>query len=450
MQRCCFWILALVLALFALGCGGGGTVHLGASTQWDIGSAGGTYTTSASDVTLTVPAGAVASTQKVTYTALTATPTGPAGATYVAGTGYSFTHAAFTSPATLAIKFPEGTPTGALKMYRQADGSETWVPLVTTVNAASRTASAQIDGFSSYALFYQAPLNLSAHWTEWRKNVETNKMFIDIYTAPAGGTETLTYSPAQEQGTTQLRYATFRWSDKSLLGLDFADPVTYIASFNVETSTTTRIGQLPVDEGKYISSLEMVRANNVAGADYVAVQYSQRNQTTGENRDSLVLFHPGSMDPTVLLTFTRSDNQAATTMRPMDVTADGKVLVLRDNGLNVITASGSTSVLVGAEKAPMDALFSPTGSLVLFRQTLGADGGWKLVNPTTFVIAPVSGDIMGDRVRWANDDAHVVSATSAGDNRRIELIDITTGDVQLLTIGGDHSSSHINDVGVHN
>jgi hypothetical protein len=578
MQRRIVGLWALLLVLFIVGCGGGGSGGSSSGNHWTIKPEGGTFHTSANEVQLVVPAGAVASNTTVDATKLTTAPTPPAGMAYATGTGWTFTHVNFTNPAALTMSFPAGTP-DTVKIYRRADGASEWLPLTTTVNAGARTATAQVSSFSSYALFYPAgtgwnwtnaggtflfetlsvalpaeavttnvevqprftpapftppsgwtavagtsfdlgssnpsllteipftatitydavavppalrdhvrifykenetaewvgltsmpvaadlnvsaasltlgtfavfyptPTTASAYWVEQR-NIQ-NTVFLDIYGADSGGTETLLYSPPQMQETTQLRNNTFRWSDKSFLGLNFADPLnTYLTSVNIATGAQTQLFLIPRDAGTVFSSVEPVRSNHSANGDDYALQVSQRNPTTGEARDQLLVFKNGSTTPTVLLSQDRTDDQSPMISRPWDVAADGRVLALTLDGLILFAGTGSTQfTIVPAELGPGEAYFSPDGTRVLFVQRSETESGWKVYNIATNTITTIPGLNTGKVVRWATN-TQVISATYSGDDRRVEIVDVATGTASLITTAGAHPTSFINDVGV--
>ncbi|AIE83878.1 hypothetical protein OP10G_0510 [Fimbriimonas ginsengisoli Gsoil 348] len=90
----------------------------------------------------------------------------PTGQTY-AGVGYAFAHVDFASAATLRLSYVAGSvPAGSvssLKIYRMADGASTWTAVDTAVDPGTHSASASINGFSSYALFY--PAGSGWNWT---------------------------------------------------------------------------------------------------------------------------------------------------------------------------------------------------------------------------------------------------------------------------------------------
>lgn len=576
MQRCISALWALLLVLFIVGCGGGGS---GGSSnnngnRWTIGSGGGTFRTSANEVRLVVPAGAVGSNTTVNAEKLTTAPTPPANMAYVAGTGWSFSHINFNSSAALSIAFPAGTP-ASVKMYRRADGSTEWTPLETTVDATARLATAQISSFSSYALFYPAgtgwnwtdaggdftfegmtihlpedampadtevqarrtptpfaapdgwtaipnatydlgasntsletendfsvtitydaasvpeatregvrvfykeneaaawtilgtqipdaanlkatghsrtlgtfaafyptPVTGNAWWVEQRL-IQGNQMVYDIYTANFGANETLAYTVPQINGTNQIRVNTFRWSDKSFLGLDFSDENNpRLVSRNAETNVATNLFTIPKDVANYLSSLEIARNRRAGGDDYV-LQTSQRNSGTGFNRDQLLLFRDGATTPQVLLTLDRTDSDTPMIARPWDV-VDNKVLALTQNGLTLFTGT-SQFTIASAEDGPGEAYFSPDGSRVLYLQLAGPDSGWKLYNLTTFTKTSVP-NMGGHLIRWATD-THAITAITSGDARHIELVNVETGASSRITTAGAHTNSMINDVG---
>jgi hypothetical protein len=562
--------------LFIVGCGGGGS---GGSSnnqgnRWTIGSGGGTYRTSANEVRLVVPPGAVSSNTMVNAEKLTPAPTPPTNMAYVAGSGWSFTHVNFTTPASLSLAFPAGTP-ASVKMYRRADGATEWTPLETTVDAAARLATAQVTSFSSYALFYSAgtgwnwtdaggdftfegmtihlpedampadtevqarrtpapfaapegwtsipnasydlgasntsletendfsvtitydaasvpaatregvrvfykeneaaawtilgtqipdaanlkatghsrtlgtfaafyptPVTGNAWWVEQRL-VQGNQMVYDVYTANSGANETLAYTVPQILNNNQIRVNTFRWSDKSFLGLDFSDPnESRMVSRNIETNVATSLFVLPKQTGFYISSLEVARNRRAGGDDY-AVQTSQRNQDTGANRDQLLLFRDGATTPQVLMTLDRTDSETPMISRPWDV-VDGKVLALTQNGLTLFNGT-SQFTIAAAEDGPGEAYFSPDGNRVLFVKQSGANAGWNVYNLTTFTTTPVP-NLSGHLIRWATD-THVITAVTSGDARHIELVNVETGAASRITTAGAHTNSMINDVG---
>ncbi|WP_038472622.1 hypothetical protein [Fimbriimonas ginsengisoli] len=575
-----FWICVFLLALFAVGCGGGsgGSSGTPSANHWTIGAGGGTFQTSANEVRLDVPAGSVSTDTPVTATKLGSVTNAPAGTVYVAGTGWSFTHVTFSTPATLTMTIPLGTPLDALKIYRRADGSAEWTPVTTTISVADHTATTQISSFSSYALFtpagsgwtwtsaggtftfsnltvtlpaaavstsvevqprrtlinfapptgwvavadatfdlgssntslttataftvglsytsgavpfakranirifhkvnaaaewvplpttsdvpnlkvsgtattlgtfaafYPAPAQTSLYWVEQRRLGEDT--FLDVYGANAGGSETKLYSPSQRQGPAQLRTNTFRWSDKSFLGLEFVNSTdTYLMSYNVETGVSTRLFLIPHEAGTYISSAELVRANRIAASDDYLLQISQRNPTTGANRDQLLLYRNGSTEPRVLMSRDHRDGEAAAFMRPWDIAADGRALATTSDGLVMFT-DNSQVVLVPAALGPSEAYFSPSGERVLFFQQNATESLWRVDTLATSTTVTIPGLDNANRVRWSADDNHVISAVYSGNDRQINQVDTVTGAASLITTAGPHSTSFINDVGV--
>ncbi|HSI73592.1 MAG TPA: hypothetical protein VK934_10495 [Fimbriimonas sp.] len=161
-------LFLLVLALTAFGCGGDDGVPIPPNPTWAITPAGGTLTALGGKVKLVVPPGAVATSSSVTVTPLSS-PNPPLGQAAVAGTAASYTHLAFTVPATLTLSFDGAGLTAeqaaAVKIFRRGDGSNTWNAVTTTVDAGAKTASASINGFSSYALFYPVTDGLTWDWT---------------------------------------------------------------------------------------------------------------------------------------------------------------------------------------------------------------------------------------------------------------------------------------------
>lgn len=580
MRRCISWVWAAVLLLlFAVGCGGNhGSLPNNPTNNWSIGAGGGTFHSESNEVTLVVPAGSVATTTRVTATKLSSAPTPPAGTAYVAGSGWQFTHVNFSTPATLTVKFPAGTPTTGLQLYRRADGATEWTAVATTLDAAGRTASAQVGSFSSYALFYPAgtgwnwtaaggaftfetltvtlpadavseavevqprrtpapftppagwtavngatfdlgssntsletsaaftvamtyeaaavpepvresvkvfykeneasewvgltsvaeaanlkvsatsstlgtfavfyptPVEANAYWVEQRNN--QNSMIYDVYTANFGGNEQLTYSPSQMQGSNQLRVNTFRWADKSFLGLDFSSASeTYLMSFNIQTNTPTRLFLIPRQSGSIFSGLEMARTRTTSGTDGYVIQVSERNPTTFEARDRLLRFTNGSSTPTVLMSFDRHDSEPPAIMRPWDIDSSGRVLALLEHGLALFNTAGTNHfVLAGPERGPGEAYFSPDGLRVLFVQFSGEEAGWKVADIATGNITSIPGLQAAQKVRWASN-THVISCVPSGDDRRIDVVDVATGAASRITTAGAHATSFINDVG---
>ncbi|MGV3617425.1 MAG: hypothetical protein ACO1SV_19030 [Fimbriimonas sp.] len=424
-----------------------------AGSGWEWTSAGGTFLFEM--LTVTLPADAVA-TQVEVQARRTPAPFAPppgwnaiAGATYDLGSSNTSLETAH--PFTVGMVYVEGAVPAAARdnvriFYKENETSE-WMALTSTAVAAELKVSATSSTLGTFAAFYPTPSTAGAYWVEQR-SAGGNNIFLDVYSAEAGGTENLAYSPTQMQGQSQLRVNTFRWADKSFLGLDFASASeTFLMSYNVATGASTRLFPLPHDAGTFLESVEPARARGIAGSDDYAVQVSQRNGITFEARDRLLLFLNGSTEPQVLLSHDRTDGESPAIMRPWDVAADGRVLALTSLGLVMFTGT-SQFVIADAESGAAEAFFSPSGNRILYVQNSGAEAGWRVYNLTTHTSTPIVGLTNGIRVRWGADDNHVIEAQPFGDTRHINLVDITTGASSRIVTAGGRENTFINDVGI--
>lgn len=140
----------LALMSVALGCGGSSSGPSGSTLLLPAG--GGTVSARGGDVTLTLPAGAVAADTKVTAEPLSSPPERDR---VVAGTAFRFTSTAFALPIKLRImydesKLPEGTAEDDLAIYKLVDGA--WTPTDSVVDPDTDSVTAMVDGFSDYGI----------------------------------------------------------------------------------------------------------------------------------------------------------------------------------------------------------------------------------------------------------------------------------------------------------
>ncbi len=437
------WLGGLAaLALLAAGCGGGGSSNP-APNQWRIGPSGGTFQTTDGKARLTVSTGGVADTKTVTWQALTSAPNPPAGMVYANGSGFSFSTTIFSQPSTLTLTIPAGVPTAGATIYRRADGGTEWQPLTTTVDATERTATATVTSFSSFAIFYPPTFTGSAYWIEERRPPTQTDLHLDVYGAPVGGPETLIDTAPLNQPFGFLRSDTFRFSDRSFLSIESTEAGRRVVSFSLATDTKTTLGPIPITTGWTLDGANVIRNRIPNSVDYVA-QFGERNAAAGTARDRLMLFRNGSQTPTILMSIDRADGENPARMRPWDVSADGRVLVLTSEGLTLMSET-STNVIAPAEVGPAEAYFSPDGTRVLFVQRSDPGVGWKVHNIATNTTQSIPGLPQTSHVRWAND-THVAVVSPIG-VRNVSFANVGTGDSIPVVSASIRQLSLIRDVG---
>lgn len=147
-------IVAIIALLLLAGCDGG-EVTDGLERSTLIGPNGGTIRTADNRASVEVPAAAISSPQRFTTARITA-PEPAAG--LVAETAYRFGPEGwvFEAPVTITIRYqqaniPSDVAESSLQIARLQSGG--WVPVGTSVvDQAATTVSAQIVGFSTFAI----------------------------------------------------------------------------------------------------------------------------------------------------------------------------------------------------------------------------------------------------------------------------------------------------------
>ena len=198
-------ITGLTVALLLVGCGGGGdTVTPTPPDPNTIGSVGGTVSAENGTVRLTIPAGALSSTTRITVDRVTNPPADP---NLAGGTSFDFgpDGTQFAVPVTMQLTWdsallPNDVAPEQLTIAKLVSGA--WEPLAATpvVNVAARTVAAPVLSFSSYAIVADPCLpktlavggSISGQWRDGdcvfteTDEVETREDFYTVTTT--GGT----------------------------------------------------------------------------------------------------------------------------------------------------------------------------------------------------------------------------------------------------------------------
>lgn len=138
--------------------GKSGTVSITVRDGGFLAATGGTVTAASGNVTIVAPAGALSSGTALTVDATTSPPADPK---LVAGTAYDFgpNGTTFTTPVTLRVKWattPAGSDPSLFRLHLR--NGNAWEPVAgSTVDVATKTVSASVSHFSSYAILETSP-----------------------------------------------------------------------------------------------------------------------------------------------------------------------------------------------------------------------------------------------------------------------------------------------------
>jgi hypothetical protein len=220
-----FVLTALALTAFAA-CSNPSTVP-DANT---IGSNGGTVTSSDTNASVQIPAGALSGDTKISVTPITETLTGPAGSSVLPGSAFEIGGGTPSAPVMLTIRYDASKLAAlsgrlkttavletALKIFK-LEGT-TWSPLVSTVDTSKKSVSAASPSFGKFALLdgtYGNALGNSFTLTGTIQNWPTGKT-AKIFNNPSFG-------QINTDGSFTVQLPDASGSTAQLPGLSSSDP----------------------------------------------------------------------------------------------------------------------------------------------------------------------------------------------------------------------------------
>jgi hypothetical protein len=404
---------------------------------WTWGPEGGSF--AFENLSVTVPAGAVTTTTNLQPRRTTETHAAPEGWAAVEGTSFDVVppSTAYLAEGDLTVRIsyaasalPEDVCATA-RVFRKSSATEAWTALEGSADPGALTVTGTTRQLGTFAVFYPVPSGptFSIYWVEQRTGAG-NQQLYEVFQGTSGGNETLAHSVPQMQGSVQMRVNTFRWTDRSFLGLEGVDSELYLTAVNVATGVQTRLFALPRSEGAYISSAEIVRVRN-SNSPHLVLQVSERNPTTASNLNRLLRYRDGATTPEVLRSRTFADGTSIPLMRPTDINEAGQVLAMTTDGL-ILYGPTSQITLLPANEAIGDAFFSPDS-----RQVLAAG---KRINLTTYAATPLPSSPNAAAVRWI-DSQYVLTFQPIGPGRKMESLHVETGESLPIVSVGDRESN---------